>query len=189
MVSFEVLSGLPPYGPMAKPFPASGYGAFRQGFVVRFESKKFGTWVGNFQADLTTLSGVYEHPAGNHVLVVAGGAIYVVDPDTQTAEESGGMVSSVIQVSERNALLFEEGIYLSLISPNDNWRTERLSWDGIRNLSISGDFVLGEGWHYDDTWHEFSVSLANGSYTGGAYDESEFVPIKRPWWQFWKSHA
>lgn len=99
------------------------------------------------------------------------------------------MVSSVTQVSEENALLFEEGIFLSLISPRGNWRTERLSWDGIRNLSVSGDFILGEGWRYDDTWHKFSVSLANGSHTGGAYDEAEFVPIKRPWWHFWKGHA
>jgi hypothetical protein len=189
MASFEVLLGLPPYGPMAKPFPASGYGAFRQGFVVQFESEKIGTWVGNFQSGLTTFSGAYDHPDGKLVVIVAGGAIYIVDPDTQAAEESGGMVSSVIQVSEKNALLFNDNIYLSLISSHGNWQTKRLSWDGIRNLSISGDFVLGEGWRYDDTWHEFSVSLANGSHSGGAYDGSEFVPIRRPWWQFWRGHA
>ena len=189
MGSFEVLSGLPPYGPMAKPFPTSGYGAFRQGFVVQFESKKLGTWVGNFQSGLTTFSGAYKHPDGKHVVVVAGGAIYTVDPDTQIAEESGGMVSSVTQVSGKNALLFNDSIFLSFISPYGNWQTQRLSWDGIRNLSISGDFALGEGWHYDDTWHEFSVSLADGSHTGGAYNEAEVVPIKRPWWQFWRGHA
>jgi len=186
MASFEVLLGLPPYGPMAKPFPASGYGAFREGFVVQFESKKISKWVGNFQLGHTSFSGAYDHPDGRRVLVVAGGAVYTVDPDTQIAEESGGMVSSVTHVSEGNALLFNDIFYLSFIGPDRNWQTERLSWDGIRNLSISGNFVVGEGWRYDDTWHEFSVSLTNGSHTGGAYDESEFVPIKRPWWQFWK---
>ena len=189
MVSFEVLSGLPPYGPMAKPFPASGYGAHSQGFVVQFEGEKFGTWIGNFQPGLTSFSKAYEHPDGKHVVVVAAGAIYIVDPDTQAAEESGGMVSSVIQISEKNALLFDDNIYLSLIGAHVTWQTKRLSWDGIRNLSISGDFVLGQGWRYDDTWHDFAVSLANGSHTGGAYDESEFVPIKRPWWRFWRDHA
>lgn len=189
MVSFKILLGLPPYGPMAKPFPISGYGACHEGFVVQFESEKIGKWVGNFQSGLTSFSGAFAHPDGRRIVVVAGGDVYTVDPDTQTAEKSGGMVTSVTQVSEKNALLFNDGIYLSLIGPDCNWQTERLSWDGIRNLSLSGDFVLGEGWHYDDTWHEFSVSLANGSHTGGAYDESEFVPIKRPWWQFWKIHA
>ena len=187
MVSFEILSGLPPYGPMAKPFPASGYGAYSEAFVVRFESEAIGAWVGNFQSGLTSFSGAYTHPDGKRVVVVSGGAIYIVEPDTQTAEESGGMVASIRQIIELNALLFEEGIYLSLISPKINWQTKRLSWDGIRNLSISGNLVLGEGWCYDETWHTFSVSLVDGSHTGGAYGVSELVPIKRSWWQFWKN--
>jgi len=171
---------------MAKPFPALGYGASREGFVVQFESKKLGTWVGNFQSGLTNFSGAYDHPDGRCVVVVAGGDVYIVDPETQIAEQSGGTVSYVIQVSEKNALLFIEDIYLSLIGPDRNWQTERLSWDGIRDISISGAFVVGEGWCPDDTWHEFSVSLTDGSHTGGAYDESEFAWINRPWWQFWK---
>jgi len=104
MASFQVLLGLPPYGPMAKPFPTSGYGAFRQGLVVQFESETIGTWVGNFQAGLTTFSGAYEHPDARRVVVVAGGAVYTVDPDTQATDESGGTVSSVTPVSEKNAL-------------------------------------------------------------------------------------
>jgi len=187
MISFEVLPGLPPYGPEARPFPASGQGAFREGLVVGFESPKIGSWVGNFQAGLTSFSGAYAHPDGCHVLVISGGDIYSVDPDTQIAELSGGTVYSVKQVPELNALLFEEGIYLSLIRPNGAWQTRRLSWDGIRKLSISDGFIMSEGWDIDDTWREFSVSLSDGSHTGGAYDESEFVPLKRPWWQFWKS--
>jgi len=171
---------------MPKPFPASGYGAFREGIVVQFESEKISTWVGNFQPGPTDFSGAYDHPDGRHVVVVAGGDVYTVDPETQIAKQSGGNVSSVIQVSEKNALLFIEDIYLSLIGPDRNWVTDRLSWDGIRDISISGDFVVGEGWHVDDTWHEFSVSLSDGSHTGGAYDESGFMQIKCPWWQFWK---
>jgi hypothetical protein len=171
---------------MAKPFPSSGYGAFREGFVVQFESEKIGAWVGNFQPCLTGFSGAYEHPDGTHVVVVAGGAIYIVNPDTQAAEESGGAVYSVNQLSDEKSLLFNEGTSLSLIGRDRNWRTGRLSWDGIRNLSISDDLVSGEGWLYDDTWRQFFVSLRDGSHTGGAYYQSEFIPIKRPWWQFWK---
>lgn len=186
MAEFEVLLGLPPYGPMAKSFPTSGYGAFRQGFVVQFGSEKFGMWVGNFQPGLTSFSGAYGHPDAKHVVVVAGGDIYIVDPETQTVEQIGGMVSSAILLGDESALLFNNSIYLSLIGPRGNWQSKRLSWDGIRNVSISGGFALGEGWLYDDTWHEFSVSLANGSHTGGAYNPVEFEPKKRPWWQFWR---
>jgi len=189
MASFKVLPGSPPCGAMAKPFPSSGYSAFREGFVVQFESEKIGTWVGNFQPGLTTFSGVYQHPDGVHVIVVSGGAVYIVNPNTQTTEESDGMVYSVNQLGEGKDLLFNNGIYLSLIGRDHNWRTSRLSWDGIRNLSVSGDVVSGESWRYDDTWHRFSVSLRDGSHTGGAYDLSEFVPVKHPWQQFWKRHA
>ena len=185
MALFKVLLGLSPYGPMAKPFPASGYGSFREGYVVQLESKMFGTWIGNFQPGLTSFSGAYEHPDGKHVVIVSGGTIYIVDPETQVAEESGGSISSVILVSEKNALLFEDSIFLSFIGPHDSWQSKRLSWDGIRNVSVSGEFALGECWRYDDTWHEFSVSLSDGSHTGGAYDPSEFKPQKRPWWKFW----
>jgi hypothetical protein len=188
MALFKVLTGLPPYGPTAKPFPASGHGAFREGFVVQFESHELGTWVGNFQPGCTDFSGAYEHPDGKHAVIVSGGAIYIVDPEIQTTEEFGNGVSSVMQVN-MNALLFNEDTNLSFIGPNGNWKTKRLSWDGICDLSISGDSVLGKGWRYDDTWHTFTVSLANGSHAGGAYDESEFRPIKSAWWQFWRKHA
>src|ERR1051325_10784316 len=117
MAAFEVLPGLPPYGPAAKPFPVSGYRAHSQGFVVQFLGEKAGTWVGNFQPGLTSFSGAYEHPDGRHIVVVSGGDIYVVDPDTKTAENFGGMVEAVTPLPEKNALLFAENIYLSLIGP------------------------------------------------------------------------
>ena len=171
MASFEVLLGLPPYGPMAKPFPASGHGSHSQGFVVQFGGGEAGTWIGNFQPGLSKYSGAYEHPNGKHVVVVSGGQIYVVDPETQSAEEIGGMVTSVTRIREKNVLLLDETLYLSFITSSGvKWRTKRLSWDGIRNLSVAGDFVLGEGWRYDDTWHNFMVSLDTGSFNGGAYD-------------------
>lgn len=173
MAAFELLPGLPPYGPAAKPFPVSGYRAHSQGLVVQFVSEKVGKWVGNFQPGLTNFSGAYEHPDGRHVVVVSGGDTYVVDPDTQTAEDFRGMVESVTPVPEKNALLFAEGIYLSLIGPRGRWRTKRLSWDGIRNLSVAGDFATGEGWRYDETWHKFMVSLDTGALNGGAYDGPE----------------
>ena len=182
---------------MAKPFPSSGYGAFREGFVVQFESNKIGTWVGNFQLGSTTFSGAYQHPDEARVIVVSGGAVYIVNPDTQAAEELNDMVYSANQLSEGKGLLFDNGTYLSLIGRDHIWRTSPLSWDGIRNLSVSDEAVFGEGWYYDDTWHRFSVSIHDGSHTGGACDPPDFIPIKQPelipvkypWWQFWKRHA
>ena len=69
---WEVLEGLPVYGPMAVPFSATGQGTHREGLVVRF-SPVTGTWVGNFQRGLTSLDDVCAHPDGRHV-VYAGRA-------------------------------------------------------------------------------------------------------------------
>jgi hypothetical protein len=174
MPLFEVLPGLPPYGHSPTPFPGSGYGAHRQGFVVRFNGDAADSWVGNFQPGLNNFSGAFVHPDGKRVVVVSGGNIYIVDPQTKIAEESGGMVRSVIPIPEMNALLLDEDIYLSLIRVGGGWQTKRLSWDGIRNLAVASGFATGEGWRYDDTWHQFSVSLETGQLSGGAYDGPDY---------------
>ena len=52
MVKFEILSGLPPYGPSAEAFSATGQGKHKEGFVVRFRADDDNAWVGNFQPGL-----------------------------------------------------------------------------------------------------------------------------------------
>jgi hypothetical protein len=173
MPSFEILPGLPPYGPIAIPFPVSGFGAHQEGFIVQFNCEKSVSWIGNFQPGITGHRGVYEHPDKRRIVVVSGGDIYVIDPETRTVDELGGMVSSVIPIPEKNALLFEQSIYVSLIGYRGDWKSKRLSWDGIRGLSIMGDLAFGEGWCFDDSWHKFSVSLDTGLVEGGAYNGPE----------------
>src|SRR5579862_3727170 len=108
MAAFEVLPGLPSYGPMAKPFPTSGYASHSQGFVVQFSSAKTGIWTGNFQFGLSNFSNVYDHPDGKRVLVISGGDVYAVDPELQLAEEIGGMVNSVIHIPDKHGLMLEQ---------------------------------------------------------------------------------
>src|SRR5262245_30857116 len=48
----RILLGLPGYGPRAVAFPASGYGAHREGLVVEFQDEHGAAWVGNFQPGL-----------------------------------------------------------------------------------------------------------------------------------------
>jgi hypothetical protein len=55
--------------------------------------------------------------------------------------------------------------------------TERISWDGIRALSISRGSVTGEA--YDlikNTWMPFQVDLASGRISGGSYPEYSILP-------------
>jgi hypothetical protein len=73
MARFEILSGLPAYGPVAEAFSATGQGKHREGFVVRFESNSAKNWVGNFQPGLGGCSRVFEHPNGTDLIVIASG--------------------------------------------------------------------------------------------------------------------
>jgi hypothetical protein len=45
---FEILPGLPPYGPLPVQFSATGCGTHREGFVVQFDGSSV-PWVGNDQ--------------------------------------------------------------------------------------------------------------------------------------------
>src|SRR4051794_19170072 len=95
---FEVLPGLPAYGPSAEPFTATGQGAHREGFVVRFTSPDGGSWVGNFQRGLSRYDDLQAHPDGRNVLVVAGGQGYVVDPaDRARRDYFGAQIDTALR--------------------------------------------------------------------------------------------
>jgi hypothetical protein len=66
MASFEILPGLPPYGPPAEAFPGN-YGKHREGFVVRFTPDEGESWAGNFQPGARGCDGVFAHPNANVV--------------------------------------------------------------------------------------------------------------------------
>jgi hypothetical protein len=137
---------------------------------VQFSVGSGATWVGNFQLGMTKFIGSFEHPDRSHVVVVSGGEVYVVDPANRSAQELGGMVVSVIPVGDSEGLLLVEVLWLTYLDQSGfKWRTRRLSWDGIRNLSVQDGVVTGQGWRYDNTWHDFKVALESGATEGGAY--------------------
>ncbi len=86
-MQFEVIPGLPPYGPAALPFSVTGMGTHSEGYVIRFLPAAGDAWVGNFQPGETPLFKVIPHPNERWVVVIAGGEAYVVDAGTQTLIE------------------------------------------------------------------------------------------------------
>src|SRR5262245_11223124 len=81
---YELLPGLPPYGPLAEPFTATGQGTYREGLVVRFETDDGQSWVGNFQRGYSGFEMAIDHPNGREVVVIAGGQGYVVNPEDRS---------------------------------------------------------------------------------------------------------
>jgi len=172
MLLYEILPGLPPYGPEALPFSATGMGAHSEGFVVRFLPNTDRSWVGSFQPGMTDICDVFVHPDGIRLIVIAGGEAYVIDPTDSTKwTQFGGLINFVEAVPELDAILFGNGLWFELLGADSSiWQTRRISWDGMRDLTIQGLKLTGRSWCYDDTWSDFTVDLVEGTVVGGSYN-------------------
>src|SRR3569832_746565 len=101
---FEILPGLPAYGPPALSFDERG--KFSEGLVVRFYPKRSEPWVGNFHGGLT-YNAVLDHPNGMDVVVVAGGDANVVDPENrQILQRLAGHVDQTISIPSLGMIVF-----------------------------------------------------------------------------------
>jgi hypothetical protein len=172
MTKCEVLSGLPPYGPAALNFSATGQGKHREGCVIRFTSEVGDSWVGNFQPGLEGINCVMQHPDGAHVIVVAGGEAYIVCPKARKCEQTfGGQITWSTQISGLGLLLFVSLTdVLAIDKTGIAWRSRRISWDGFRKLNLEGEWLTGEAYApFDVPWVPFRRNVANGQVEGGTY--------------------
>lgn len=170
MHSYEILKGLPPYGPPAEPFPGKR-GMHSEGFVVRFNSDNGESWVGNFQPGSGGCDSVFEHPDQAHFLVISGGTGYVINPLTRGCSgRFGGSINTVFAIPELNILVFGDGIRFEAIGPKGRvWLSNRVSWDGMRDLSVDGLVLRGAAWDISDQWIPFELDLLDGKFVGGSY--------------------
>jgi hypothetical protein len=126
---FQVLSGLPPYGPLPKQFP-SGSGRYREGFVVEFQNEN-DVWIGNFIGGATRFSSVFDHLDGPSVIVIAGGQGYVVDVNSQDVSSAfGGSLTGIVDSGVHRFVFSTFTTFEAYGSTGLMWQTRRLSWDG-----------------------------------------------------------
>ena len=167
------LPGLPGEGERPRQYSATGHGMHREGYVVEFTPNQGQPWVGNFQPGGTCLTDIIEFPHNNSVLVVANGQGYLVD------SQSGTLLTHY--ESHVDFLFLSPAADLVVTSTTTDfsayrhtakvWSTRRVSWDGFRHLAVHEHEMTGEAWCFDDSWHSFSVDLANGNVIGGSYYE------------------
>jgi hypothetical protein len=173
MERFEILAGLPPYGALALPFPSDGAGRHREGLVVRFDPAGVEPWVGNFQRGTTTYNTVIVHPDGRQVIVIAGGRGYIVAPETrrETRCPMPSTINLAIPMPEFNQVVLGTDLEFGAIrADGTGWKSGRLSWDGITNVSISGTTLTGEAYSpLDRSWYQFTLDLLTGESLGGTY--------------------
>lgn len=172
---FRILPGLPGTGPEPIEFNARGERTCREGFVVEFNPDTPDAWVGNFVHDrVTQFSDVCTHPNGDTIVVIARGEGFRIDPARrELVELLSCSIEALVDVPSMHLLLFQSPCEIECHGPDGRrWVSNRISWDGMRGLTVRGETLFGEA--YDPTggkveWVPFELNLRDGTHIGGSY--------------------
>ncbi len=170
---FEILPGLPPYGPPAISFTRNGPREFREGLVVRFYPSGSEPWIGNFLGASTGCRTVLQHPNGSDVIVVADGEAHIVAPQSRELRDRfGDDIEEVTPVPALRSVLFRRLTHFETIAAdNSRWCSQRISWDGFRNIEMQGTRIAGEAWTpVDEAWVPFTLDLVTRRVRNAIYD-------------------
>lgn len=170
----RILTSLPTSGPWHVNFPDSGHGSHREGLAVEFDPGSGGeNWVGNFQRGVTRFDKVIGNFAPNRQLVIAGGAVYVVDQVNRVQLEEIGVDDIFWTCSAKGRSLVLLAGYTDIIAYSMEgiaWTSDRISFDGLRNLETATGLVTGEAYSpIDGEWHRFELDTTTGKHTGGSW--------------------
>jgi len=183
---YEILDALPTYGPMYIPVTKNGEPFFSEGFVVRFYKPDGTEWVANFQPGWTDLKEIYELKDTSNLLVIACGICYIMNPNETKPISVFGVGYVKVLKTQDERLILQDQTDLTIIETNGfHWDTERISWDGLKELNIENNIVSGLS--YDpmndaDEWITFTFDIDTKTLTGGSYHRYD---NKKPWWKVW----
>jgi hypothetical protein len=184
---YEILEALPTYGPMYIPVTENDEAFYSEGFPVRFYKSDGTNWVANFKPGWTDLKVIYELKDTPNLLVIACGTCYLMNPDQTIPISIFGVGYSTVFMTEDGRLVLQDQTEITIIETNGNhWGTERISWDGLKDLKLENSIVTGLS--YDpmndaDEWVSFTYDLDTKVLTGGSYNRYE--AIKKSWWKVW----
>jgi hypothetical protein len=187
--NYEILDGLPVYGPMYIPVTEDGEPYYSEGFVVRFFKSNGESWVANFQPGWTKFSAIYTLLENDNILVLACGKCYLMNVNETKPVGVFGVGFVKILETESHQYILQDVTDLTIVEPNGNhWGTERISWDGFKDINYENGIVSGLSFDpmYDkDEWVEFAYNIDTKILVGGSYPKYDQLKSKS-WWQFWK---
>jgi hypothetical protein len=170
---FEILPGLPAYGPRAINFTIHGEHEHREGLVVRFHPPHSESWTGNFIGGTTACTAVLEHPNKTDIIVVAQGDACIVDPDNRAIRDRiAADVEEVIRAPSLGLVVFRGmTAFTAIRADNLGWRSPRISWDGFRNIKVRDSELFGDAYTpVQDAWMPFKLDLLTGHCSDGIYE-------------------
>ena len=174
---YEILDHLPAYGPMYIPISEDNEPYFSEGFPIRFFKTDGTDWIANFKPGWTDLNQVFDFPQHDRIIVFAGGLGYIMSPNNEKPIGTIGFTINEIFQTENGSLVCVDGISIAIIDNLSGliWQSERISWDGFKDLKLVGDMI--SGLTYDPTnsinnWTAFTFNIKTREIIGGSYRES-----------------
>ena len=123
-----------------------------------------------------------------------------MNPDDSIPKSIFGYGYETVIKTLDSRLILQDMTELTIVESNgEHWDTERISWDGIKNLKLEGTLVSGLSFNplnEKKQWVEFVVDLEKRNVKGGSYRQYEFISEetnisndykkkKKPWWKLW----
>jgi len=200
---YEILNSLPAYGPMYIPISENGEQFASEGYVVKFIKDDGTEWVANF-AKGWGIDKVFEYSKENLIVVFASGIGYVMNPNNEKPIKIiGSMTKEVFQNSSGELICIDDlGIQIFDPITSDIWTSERISWDGFKELSFDNGIIKGQSFDATNSiqeWSDFSFNVNSKEISGGSFRETlernphleleNRVKIKtkekKYWWKIW----
>jgi hypothetical protein len=130
------------------------------------------SWVGGFECGPGRLTGLFAAPSPEVVCVVAKGQgfwVPVLAPADYEIIRSIP-IQEVLAVPGKRILVFIDYTELEAYGPGGFlWRTERLSWDGLKVTEVTAEMIRGTAWDSPANREvPFSVDTENGASEGGS---------------------
>jgi hypothetical protein len=171
---------------MYTPISQDGIPFYSEGFVVRFYKSDGTSWVANFKPGYTNFNGVYDFPEIKRTVIFAFGQCYIMADDGQKPVKALGVGFTHVFQADNNLLIGVDQTDFTVIEviTDKAWQSERVSWDGFKDISFSGDYVTGLAcqpgeW---DEWKPFSFNYRTKAIIGGAYHLQD---SGKPCWKIW----
>jgi hypothetical protein len=184
---YEILGSLPTYGPLPISVTENNESYFSEGLPVRFFKSDNTNWVAYFKPGWTGYNDVFEFENQSNLIVIAGGTLYIMNPENEKPIKVFGVGFERSFKNNFGQIVLQNQVDLTIIEKDGSyWTTERISYDGIKNLKVDDNIVRGFSFtptSADDEWNKFILDLNTREIKGGSFEK---VGLVKRFKQFWK---